>query len=296
MVTILQAYGIDEATVQEILVEAETWVTKFQIRNKFMPIIAAELAKYGISAEGVISVVLASGYEEGLVEDKPRQTLREYGLSEVGAQRVIDALDDLLESAEISRTTIRSTVDMMIKYGLDEEERQRIFLEAGIDITATLTPTPTPQPTPTATPSLTPAPPDLAIDKLLNSEFPYGQSGSYTFQIGNVGTGTARSPITLVDVLPDGFTFDSYSDPFTTDWACTASGQQVTCEYTGPDISPGGFLPALTITVTIAPIEAFPGGSGAVENCAQIRHPDDANPANDESCVSIIITSSGAAA
>ena len=137
--------------------------------------------------------------------------------------------------------------------------------------------------------------PDLAIEKFLNSEYHYGQSGSYTFQIGNVGTGAARSPIKLVDVLPGGFTFDSYSDPFTTDWACTASGQQVTCEYTGPDISPGGFLPALIITVTIAPIEAFPGDSGAVENCAQIRHPDDANPANDESCVSTTITSSGAA-
>ena len=138
--------------------------------------------------------------------------------------------------------------------------------------------------------------PDLAIEKFLNSEYHYGQSGSYTFQIGNVGTGAARSPIKLVDVLPGGFTFDSYSDPFTTDWACTASGQQVTCEYTGPDISPGGFLPALIITVTIAPIEAFAGGSGAVENCAQIRHPDDANPANDESCVSTVVTPSGAAA
>ena len=148
-------------------------------------------------------------------------------------------------------------------------------------------------------PGLQPIPtpdPDLAIEKFLNSEYHYGQSGSYTFQIGNVGAGAARSPIKLVDVLPGGFTFDSYSDPFTTDWACTASGQQVTCEYTGPDISPGGFLPALIITVTIAPIEAFPEGSGAVENCAQIRHPDDANPANDESCVSTVITPSGAAA
>lgn len=158
----------------------------------------------------------------------------------------------------------------------------------------TPTPTPSPTPTPTATPTPTPDP-DLAIEKFPNSEFHYGQSGTYTFQIGNVGTGAARSPIKLVDVLPGGFTFDSYSDPFTTDWACTASGQQVTCEYTGPDISPGGFLPALIIAATIAPIEAFPGGSGAVENCAQIQHPDDANPANDESCVSTIITPSGAA-
>ncbi len=147
--------------------------------------------------------------------------------------------------------------------------------------------------------TLTPTPPrenpDLAIEKFLNSEFHYGQSASYTFQIGNVGTGIALSPIKLVDVLPDGFTFDSYSDPYPTDWACTASGQQVTCEYTGPDISPGGFLPALMINVTIAPIEKFPGGSDAADNCAQVRHPDDVNPGNDESCVSTIVTPSGAA-
>ena len=149
--------------------------------------------------------------------------------------------------------------------------------------------------TPTSTPTPFATPPDLAIEKLLNSEYHYGQSGSYTFQIGNVGTGTAHSPITLVDVLPGGITFDSYSDPFTTDWACSASGQQVTCKYTGPDISPGGFLPALIITVTIAPIDQFPGGSDAVDNCAQVRHPDDVNPENDQSCVSTVITPSGAA-
>lgn len=179
--------------------------------------------------------------------------------------------------------------------------------------TATPTPVPSPTPFPTATPTVEPKPtatrvpeatptstptrenPDLAIEKFLNSEFHYGQSGSYTFQIGNVGTGTASSPIQLVDVLPDGFTFDSYSDPYTTDWACTASGQQVTCVYTGPDISPGGFLPALIINVTIASVEKFPAGSDAVDNCAQVQHPDDVNPGNDQSCVSTIITQSGAA-
>ncbi len=527
--TILQGYGIDEAKVQKMLVEAEAWVTKVQIRNRWMANIAAELATYGIGEEGVIRVVLASGYEEGLVEDRPRQTLREFGLSEVGAQRVImamdeqaaravdynssrsntqtrikqigvddevaegilagldelvaradfdygswksntaitlqrfvdkeglnslftamdeqaaraadynssrsntqtrikqigvddevaggilaeldalvarvafdygswrkktltdiqqigigeegvnsiftamdeqaaravdynssrsntqtrikqigvddevaggilaeldelvarvafdygswrkktiadiqqigigeegvnsigAALDDLFEAAKNWRATIRSTADMMIEYGIDQEGRQGILLEAGIDITAALTPitTPTPSPAPTATPTPTPTRdnPDLEIVKFLNSEFHYGQSGSYTFQIGNVGTGTARSPISVVDVLLDGFTFDSFSDPFTTDWACTASGQQVTCVYTGPEISPGGFLPALIITVTIAPIEQFPGDSDAVDNCAQVLHPDDLNPVNDRSCVSTIITPSGAA-
>ena len=99
----------------------------------------------------------------------------------------------------------------------------------------------------------------------------------------------------MVDVLPDGFTFDSYSDPYSTDWACSAFGQQVTCTYTGPDISPGGFLPTLIINVTIAPIDQFPGGSDAVDNCAEVRHPDDVIPANNTSCVTTVITPSGAA-
>ena len=504
VVTILQGYGIDEARESEILAEASTWVAKVQIRNRWMANISAELAAYGIGEEGVISVVLASGYEEGLVEDRPRQTLRENGLSEVAAQRVImamdeqddraadynssrsnttaimmrtglddglageilaeldalvartgfdydswksntaitlqrfadkeeldriftatdgqsaraedynssrsnttaimmrtglddglageilteldaliartgfdyaswkkktiadvqgigigeegvnriaAALDDLFEAAKNWRTTMSIAADMMTAYGVGREAQRRILLEAGIDITPpptatpapvvrstatpmpevrstvtpdpTATPTPVPTPFPTATPTAEPKPtatpepkptatpkpkatstptpeavrekPDLAIEKFLNSMFRYGQSASYTFQIGNVGTGFASSPIKLVDVLPDGITFDSYSDPYTTDWACSASGQQVTCEYTGPEIFPGGFLPALMINVTVAPIEKFPGGSEAVDNCAQVQHPDDVNPDNDQSCVSTIITPVGAA-
>jgi len=133
-----------------------------------------------------------------------------------------------------------------------------------------------------------PKKPDLAIEKFLNSEFHYGQSGSYTILVQNTGDGPADSPITVVDDLPPGFTFDSYSG---TDWACTASGQQVTCTYSGPSISPGGFLSLLIINVKIDPIATFPGGSDAVLNCATVVHPDDTNPTNDRSCVQTIITS-----
>ena len=138
--------------------------------------------------------------------------------------------------------------------------------------------------------------PDLAIEKFLNSKFHYGQSGSYTFQVSNVGQGSASSPIIVVDELPDGFTYVSDFDPYSTDWACTVSGQQVTCTYTGPDIAPGGFLPTLIINLKIAPIDRFPGGSDAVENCAGVKHPEDANPDNNLSCVTTTITPSGSAA
>ncbi|MDA1271428.1 MAG: hypothetical protein O3A93_09230 [Chloroflexi bacterium] len=157
--------------------------------------------------------------------------------------------------------------------------------------------TPPPTQTPTPAPTVTPTPPrenpDLTTEKFLNSEFHYGQSASYTVQVSNVGQGSASSPITVVDDLPNGITFDSFSDPYSTDWACSASGQLVTCTYTGPPISPGGLLPTLIINVTVAPIDKFPGGSDAVVNCATVDHNDDRNSANNQGCVTTVITASG---
>lgn len=162
--------------------------------------------------------------------------------------------------------------------------------------TPTATPTPTPTPTRTPTPTSTPEATDLTLDKFANLPFQFGRQASYTFRVGNVGRGTARSPIAVVDDLPNGITFDSYSDPYSTNWACSASGQRVTCTYTGPpDISPGGFLPTLIIYVRIVSVEQFPATAGAVQNCARVHHPNDVNPGNDQGCVSTVVTSPGAA-
>ncbi|MBI2865781.1 MAG: hypothetical protein HYX99_00255 [Chloroflexi bacterium] len=136
---------------------------------------------------------------------------------------------------------------------------------------------------------------DLALEKFANSSFHYGRSGSYAFQIGNVGTGSARSPITVVDVLPGGLTYLSFTDPFSTDWSCSAAGQTVTCIYSGPDIAPGGFLPTLIINVQIARAADFPAGGDQVENCATVRYDKDIGPGNDQGCVSTVVTPPSAA-
>jgi len=132
--------------------------------------------------------------------------------------------------------------------------------------------------------------PDLAIQKFANGPFHYGQFASYTLLVQNTGTASASSPITIVDVLPDGITFASYFDPYSSDWSCTATGQQVTCTYTGPAIAPGGSLPTLIINIIIDTVDVFPGGSDLVGNCATVQHPDDSNPTNDQSCVETVIT------
>ena len=142
----------------------------------------------------------------------------------------------------------------------------------------------------------TPPPPqkptDLKAEKALqNSTFHYGGQGSFSILVENVGSKAAASPITLTDELPPGLTYLSFSDPYSSYWSCTASGQKITCVYNGTDISPGGFLPALIIKVRIATIDTFPAATGdQVENCATVEYPNDTNSANDRDCVTAIIT------
>jgi len=152
------------------------------------------------------------------------------------------------------------------------------------------TPTPTSIPTATPTPTPTPTPTDLALQKNANLPFNYDQATSYTILIQNVGSATAQSPIEMVDDLPNGLIYVSYSSPYSPDWSCTASGQTVKCTYSGPDVAPGGFLPTLIINVSIASVDQFPAGSDTVRNCAELRYTNDVNPANDTSCVTTTIT------
>ena len=134
-------------------------------------------------------------------------------------------------------------------------------------------------------------PTDLKAEKFSGGAFHYGGQGSFNIVVENVGTEIAASPITITDELPPGLTYLSFSDPYSSDWSCTASGQKVTCVYNGPDISPGGFLPALTINVRIATIDMFPAATGdQVENCAIVEYPNDTNSGNNQGCVTAIIT------
>ena len=162
-----------------------------------------------------------------------------------------------------------------------------------------MTPKPAASPTYTGTVAApTKGNPDLAIEMSLNGVFHWGQSGSYTVLVSNVGNGTASSPISVVDTLPESLTFDSYSSPYSSGWASSVSGQQVTFTYTGPDISPGGSLPTLIINVKIVPMDQFDqfyGSADAVDNYAQVRHPNDGNPTNNQSHVRTVIKPAGAA-
>jgi uncharacterized repeat protein (TIGR01451 family) len=137
-----------------------------------------------------------------------------------------------------------------------------------------------------------PCPPtDLELKKHIGKVFRYGQPAAYNIVIQNVGAGDAFSPITFQDTLPNGITYVSFTEPYSSgNWKCKAKGQTVECTYSGPVIGKTGVLPLLIINVKVVGITEFTGGSDAVVNCATVSHKDDKNPANDEGCVNTIIT------
>jgi uncharacterized repeat protein (TIGR01451 family) len=96
-----------------------------------------------------------------------------------------------------------------------------------------------------------------------------GSNGVYTIKVTNAGTGPTTGNITVTDTLPAGLTFVSGSTAG--GWSCTATGQAVTCTYSGSALAAAGGNSTVTLTVSVAP-GAFP----SVTNTATVADPNDA--------------------
>jgi uncharacterized repeat protein (TIGR01451 family) len=88
------------------------------------------------------------------------------------------------------------------------------------------------------------ATPDLVVTKGTSGDFKVASSNArYTFEVENDGSataeGTSSNRITVTDLLPAGIT--PPASPFTqSNWACTVTGQSVTCQLSpGQTILPG---------------------------------------------------------
>jgi uncharacterized repeat protein (TIGR01451 family) len=119
-----------------------------------------------------------------------------------------------------------------------------------------------------------PAPPDLALVKLLDGQLRVEQEATYVLRVTNGGGGPTSGPIVVSDPLPAGLRFVSASGP---GWSCAAQGQNVTCRTAGP-IQPGQ-----TSTILLRVRVAAPAGT-QITNCATVETAGDANPANNRSC------------
>jgi uncharacterized repeat protein (TIGR01451 family) len=112
--------------------------------------------------------------------------------------------------------------------------------------------------------------PDLSIASTQTGNLETGFDGTYVLAISNAGSGATTSPITVTDNLPAGLTFVSGSGA---GWACSASGQTVTCVNPGPLAA--GASTTLTLTVTVQS-----GTASRVSHSATVAADGDLLPSN----------------
>jgi len=128
---------------------------------------------------------------------------------------------------------------------------------------------------------------DLAIGKsLAHGIIPPlqpGQQVTFEIVVTNVGTGPCDPLIPVTETFT-GMTYQS-GGQIMGPWTCPPgpSTTPVTCNYSGT-LQPGQ---SSNFFVTFT-VDAKPGD--AVENCAEVKHPNDTNPANNKSCVTITVT------
>jgi uncharacterized repeat protein (TIGR01451 family) len=113
---------------------------------------------------------------------------------------------------------------------------------------------------------------DLALTKQGADTLVVGGSTSYTLTVRNVGTVPTTAPIVVTDSLPVGLTFLGGTG---TGFACSASGQLVTCTRTAPPLGAGE---SVTLTLTTSVTADAPA---SVRNVACVRTAGDTNTTND---------------
>jgi uncharacterized repeat protein (TIGR01451 family) len=113
---------------------------------------------------------------------------------------------------------------------------------------------------------------DYALELSHSGDFVAGAPGFYTVSVRNVGSAAGGNPVTVLDQLPPGLSFESAAGD---GWSCAANGQDVTCGHAG-EVEAGEALPSLTLRVQVDE-SAAPG----VVNTAGLASADDFNVAND---------------
>jgi uncharacterized repeat protein (TIGR01451 family) len=125
----------------------------------------------------------------------------------------------------------------------------------------------------------------LTIEKEAATQFTYGEQEQYEITVCNPTATACDGQVVVTDDLPGGISYVSHSG---SGWSISVSGGVVTATHPNNGaLSPGGCLPTLTLTVAVVPAAQFPGGSDAVQNCAQLVVD---GAVVDESCVTHVIT------
>ncbi|MDB4908027.1 MAG: hypothetical protein JWO05_2811 [Gemmatimonadetes bacterium] len=137
--------------------------------------------------------------------------------------------------------------------------------------------------------------PDLELKKTVVSVAPDGTI-TFAINIKNIGNATATGPTTLTETLspgyPAGTTFTGTSGAGALACPSFPAASPMTCTLAanGGSLGAGQGWAGWTIKVKVPP------SGGTVTNCAKITMPSqvvDANPANNQSCVTVTVPGSG---
>jgi uncharacterized repeat protein (TIGR01451 family) len=135
-------------------------------------------------------------------------------------------------------------------------------------------------------------PPDLAISKAHAPDpMVVGTAGTITISVVNVGVGStvAGQWTHVVDTVPSAFTLTAASGGSGTGWACSKSGQTVTCDRN--DALPGGNTPVPDITIPVTPNTNL---GSPFTNQATVYNPGDTNSGNNTATDSIPVNPANA--
>ena len=95
---------------------------------------------------------------------------------------------------------------------------------------------------------------DLQLTKTAVDGFTVGSTGTFLLTVRNAGPGVAFGPLEVVDVLPAGLTYSSFTG---TGWTCSVAGQTVTCRHDA-DLSVGATTELrLSVMITEAATSGF---------------------------------------
>lgn len=133
---------------------------------------------------------------------------------------------------------------------------------------------------------------DLQIRKTVSpNPVNSGQPVTVTLTVTNVGNGPCGPDTVVQDPPTPGLSITSppalvSQSGGTATWSCLSLAGNVQC-VTGSTL-PAGYSATFTFTATptVAPP---PGGSVNIQNCATVTNPNDTNPANNQSCVTITV-------
>ncbi len=121
---------------------------------------------------------------------------------------------------------------------------------------------------------------DLSILKESVGQFKVGGQGRFTLTVRNIGANDATPPITVRDTLPAGFTYVSATG---TGWACSVSGNVVTCVRN--TLLASGASTTIDLVGTVGSL-ALP----QITNCARVSGTNETGTlANNLSCTNVTI-------